>query len=109
MRVTLHRRTSTKTERIFAEILKRNHIPFDYSVSIHGREIDFIVDNYAIEIDGHLQDPIKNKSLIDEGFIPIHYTTHALRHNRYQVELDIINKHGIFSSSSRRSRNREPV
>lgn len=56
------------------ELLKENHIPFRAKVMIGGREVDFIVGKYAIDIDGHEQDASKNEMLVKYGWIPIHYT-----------------------------------
>jgi len=55
------------------ELLKRMHIPFEYKQKIGGREIDFIIGKYAVEIDGHDQDPIKNQMIFNEGYTPIHF------------------------------------
>lgn len=85
--------SSTKPERIFIEILKKNHIPFDYSVIVDGKEIDFIIKGYAIEIDGHKQSQEKNQWLFEQGFVPVHYTNHALLKNRSGVEQDIKSKY----------------
>lgn len=63
---------STKAERRFAEILKSQHIPFRTKVLIKGHEVDFIVGDYVIEIDGHDQDVEKNKLIIEAGLIPFH-------------------------------------
>ncbi len=63
---------STKAERKFMELLKELHIPFQAKVKIQGREIDFLIGRYAIEIDGHKQDVEKNKLLMSESFTPIH-------------------------------------
>lgn len=49
------------------------HIPFKYKQKISGREIDFVIGKYAVEIDGHDQDVSKNIMLFDEGLIPIHF------------------------------------
>lgn len=68
----LVRNKSTKAERRFAEILKSQHIPFRTKVLIKGREVDFIVGDYVIEIDGHDQDVEKNKLIIEAGLIPFH-------------------------------------
>lgn len=54
------------------ELLKRLHIPFRTKVIVKDREVDFIIRQYAIEIDGHPQDTLKNIMLVQEGFIPIH-------------------------------------
>lgn len=68
----LTKRHSTKGERRFMEACKKLHIPFQAKVMIQGREIDFLIGNYAIEIDSHQQDPEKNKMLIAQGLNPIH-------------------------------------
>jgi very-short-patch-repair endonuclease len=64
---------STKAERRFHELLKKSHIPFKCKVKIEGREVDFLIGKYAIEIDGHQQDVLKNKMLIEKGYNPIHF------------------------------------
>lgn len=43
------------------EFLKAKHIPFIAKSTIGGREIDFIVGNCAIDIDGHPQVRRKKK------------------------------------------------
>lgn len=68
----LTKKLSTKAERRFAERLKVNHIPFRTKIKIKGREVDFIIGKYAIDIDGHEQDCDKNVMLVGEGLIPIH-------------------------------------
>ena len=74
MRTIISKQNSTKPERKFAEYLKRHHIPFKHRVKICGREIDFLIDDHAIEIDGHVQDVNKNEQLVKAGYIPIHFT-----------------------------------
>lgn len=75
MRSTLNKKNSTKTERIFHEVLKSLRIPFRHRVMIDGREIDFLLpDKVCIEIDGHEQDWLKNHKLIKAGYTPIHLT-----------------------------------
>lgn len=64
---------STKAERRFSELLKENRISFRTKVKIGGREIDFLIGKYAIDIDGHKQDDEKNVMLVKLGYIPIHY------------------------------------
>lgn len=110
MRVNLSKSSSTKAERLFAEILKRNHIPFKHRVKIEGKEIDFLIGNYAIEIDGHSQESIRNTWLFSQGLIPIHYTNNALRTNLSAVEEDIRNKYDLFNTKVKfRSSNRESI
>jgi hypothetical protein len=64
---------STKSERKLMELFKKHHIPFKAKVLINKREIDFLLGNYAIELDAHIQDWEKNKMLIEYGLIPLHY------------------------------------
>lgn len=77
--IKLKKRHSTKNERRFMENLKRNHIPFKYKFRIEGREIDFIIGNYAVEINGHLQDTDKNEMLVRNGYIPVHINNNEIK------------------------------
>lgn len=72
---------STKAERRFAEILKQNHIPFRTKVIVKGREIDFLIGRYAIDIDGHNQARGKNEMLVQAGLIPIHISNQEIKNN----------------------------
>lgn len=92
MRINIIKKHSTKSERIFSEILKKHKIKFRFREKINGREIDFIIGKYAIEIDGHNQSSGRNKFLFDSGFIPLHYANRALLNERHKVENHILNK-----------------
>lgn len=92
MRTNLNKRNSTKAERIFYEILKKNKIPFKFRSKVDGREIDFIIGKYAIEIDGHPQSTKRNSWLIKLGYIPLHYSNEALYFKKDQVEIQIKQK-----------------
>lgn len=92
MRIALRKRTSTKAERIFAEILKRNRIPFEHRKKIEGREVDFVIGKYAVEIDGHPQDSSRNQWLAKIGYVPLHFGNRALREEPEIVEESIIRK-----------------
>lgn len=70
---------STKSERLFLEILKRKRIPFRTKVKIKNREVDFLIRKYAIDIDGHEQDGLKNHMLADNGYIPIHLDNKSVK------------------------------
>lgn len=78
MRTLLTRHSSTKAERKFHEILKKFHIPFTAKVKIQGREVDFVIKDYAIDIDGHKQDVSKNKMLISQGYNPVHLNNNEI-------------------------------
>lgn len=78
----LQKNKSTKSERRFSELLKELRIPFRTKVKIRGREIDFLVGNYAIEIDAHGQDVLKNQLLIEEGYNPVHFPNHSLKNSK---------------------------
>jgi hypothetical protein len=86
---TLKLRTSksTKAERVFFEILKGNRIPFKAKVKILGKEIDFLVGKFAIEINGHEQCLDKNNELIKSGYVPVHFSNYEIINHR-----QIINK-----------------
>jgi len=87
MRRNLSKKNSTLSERIFHECLKEMHIPFKHRWIIQGREIDFIVGDYAIELDGHNQDPIKNHMLLKEGYTPIHFNNKEIITNKQLIKL----------------------
>jgi len=86
MRKIIEKKNSTKAERIFYEILKKNHIPFKYSVVIEGREIDFLIGSVAVEIGNHSQDPLKNKGLIEAGYSLLFITNEELYNFPEKVE-----------------------
>lgn len=100
MRVIITKRSSTKAERLFAEILKKNHIPFIHRAKIEGKEIDFLIGNIAVEIDGHNQSSERNHWLHSKGFDPIHYQNNALYNDIFSVEESIINKYGLYIRSN---------
>ena len=79
------RKTSTKAERRFYEKLKAARIPFQYKLKINGKEVDFIVGKYAIEINGHVQDTDKNEMLAREGYTPIHISNNEV--TQFQIKL----------------------
>lgn len=78
MRTILTVRSSTKAERRFHEILKKLHIPFRSKVKIGGREVDFLIKKYAIDIDGHEQDVSKNVMLMRLGYSPVHFNNNEI-------------------------------
>ena len=69
---------STKAERRFSEILKKNHIPFKTKIIVKGREVDFLIGRSAIDIDGHNQDGQKNVHLVKAGYVPIHFSNREI-------------------------------
>lgn len=81
MRYNINKNNSTKSERIVYEILKENHIDFKHRWIINGREVDFLIGNIALDIDGHEQDTHKNQMLLEEGYIPVHLTNKEVRDN----------------------------
>lgn len=73
MRHNIHKSRSTKAERRVYEILKELGIPFKHRWIIDGREIDFVLGKYVIEVDGHPQGT-KNSWLAERGYVPIHFS-----------------------------------
>ena len=90
MRVKIDKKHFTKAERIFVEILKRNHIPFQAKVKIGGREIDFLINDIAVEIGNHSQDPNKNKVIIESGWSLLFITNKELYESPLKVENHVI-------------------
>ena len=80
--------------------MKKYHIPFKHREKLNGHEIDFIVGIYAVEIDGHPQQSVRNKMISDCGFTPLHYHNDALLKNRQEVEKDITTKLKIYGIRS---------
>jgi len=68
------------------EFLKKEHIKFRSKIKVGGREVDFIVGNYAIDIDGHLQDGEKNKMLLGLGYIPIHINNREIIKSKINIK-----------------------
>ena len=75
----------TKGERILGRLLQENHISFKTKVDIGGREIDFIIGNLLIEVDGHPQKEEKNNLLVNKGYKIIHFTNKEIYENRGKV------------------------
>jgi len=72
MRYQVTKKHSTKAERIVAEACKDLHIKFKHRWILNGRECDFVIGKYVLEIDGHEQDGEKNHTLAELGYVPIH-------------------------------------
>jgi DNA polymerase II small subunit/DNA polymerase delta subunit B len=87
---------STKAERRFAEILKKNHIPFRAKVIVNNREIDFLIGKYAIDIDGHKQDSSKNESLFNTGLVPIHISNKELQNDEFNTFTKWLIRHSSY-------------
>lgn len=81
----LQRGHSTKSERIFAEVLKENHISFRAKARIGIHEVDFLIGHLAVEINGHAQDEERNNDLIRLGYTPIHISNEDLKQNRKRL------------------------
>jgi len=78
MRYNIKKRNSTKAERKVYEVLKKLHIPFRHRWLIKDREVDFVIGDKVIEIDGHTQDSTKNEMLIKNGYTPIHLSNEQI-------------------------------
>lgn len=79
MRKIILKNHSTKTERKFYELLKKNKIPFEYKARVEGKEVDFLIGKYAVELDAHPQNSARNHLLLDNGYIPIHFANWKLK------------------------------
>jgi len=85
MRYNIDKRKSTRSERLFYEVLKEMKVSFKHRWIIHGKEVDFIIGRYVVEINGHEQDTNKNEFLVEHGYTPIHLE------NREVTKQNIIN------------------
>lgn len=54
------------------EVLKELRVPFKHRWIIEGREVDFLIGNVCLEINGHEQDEVKNQILAEKGYVPVH-------------------------------------
>lgn len=82
----LQKGKSTKAERIFAELCKELHVPFRSKVRISGREVDFLIGNYAIEINGHEQLISKNSLVLELGYIPVNISNDEVIQHRDELK-----------------------
>jgi very-short-patch-repair endonuclease len=89
MRYNVLKTNSSKAERIVFEILKEIKIPFRHRWMIDNHEIDFVIGNYAIEINGHEQDISRNEMIIKNGYIPIHFNNKYILDNRSELKTKI--------------------
>ena|SRR3990167_10914840 len=93
MRIT--KKHSSKPERILADLLVRNHIPFEFSKIIEGREVDFVLGRVIVEVDGvshqrrRVSEKSKNEMLVRLGYIPLHFSAKEVRINAQQVLREI--------------------
>jgi very-short-patch-repair endonuclease len=75
---------STKPERILADCLIRNKIPFKFREVIAGKEVDFVIGRVIVEVDGRIhrrkvaKDISKNEMLVGLGYIPLHFSAKEL-------------------------------
>lgn len=81
----LVKKRSTKSERVFAELLKSAHILFKTKVKIAERERDFVIGTVVVEINGHAQDEEKNNELVRLGYTPIHFSNDEILNNRESI------------------------
>lgn len=86
MRYTIRKHNSTKGERLVYEVLKELHIPFKHRWLINGREVDFVFDDIALEVNGHDQDLDKNQMLALCGYRAIHVHNEELTRD-YLIKL----------------------
>ena len=75
----------TKSERILARLLNENRIPFKTKLHIGKYEVDFLIGNLIVELDGHEQSKERNHELANLGYIPWHFTNKEIYENRQGV------------------------
>ena len=92
MRPQILIKNSTKAERIIIECLKELRIPFKHRWLILRYEVDFLVGNYIIEVDGRgMQSEKKNKILLEAGYNLIHISNlQAKERSQIKAQLEKI-------------------
>ena len=90
MRKNILKKQSTKAERIVYEILKELHIEFKHRWIINGKEVDFLIGNIVLEINGHEQSGERNHFLANLGYVPIHINNKEVYENRDSIKQLII-------------------
>ena len=85
-------RNSTTAERAIIECLKELHIPFEHKWWILHYEVDFLVGDYIIEVDGRkLQSEKRNKILLEAGYNLIHISNlQAKERSQIKAQLEKI-------------------
>ena len=92
---------STKPERIVYEVLKKNHIPFKFRWVLKGREVDFLIGKYILEIGDHKQDSEKNKMLLEEGYQVLQLSNKQIYDKRYKLESFLLKWLLIYLTSTK--------
>lgn len=77
-RISLTKKNSTRAERIVAQALRELRIPFEHRVFISTMEVDFLVGDYVIELDGHKQNSIRNTMFVRRGYKPVHLSNNQV-------------------------------
>lgn len=90
MRMNIEKKKSTKAERIVYEILKELHIPFKHRWLINNMEVDFLIWDHVIEIDGHDQRAERNNQFIKLGYVPIHFSNQEIINNREIIKSKLL-------------------
>lgn len=65
----------TKGEKRVGEILKRHRIKFKAKQRVGKYEVDFVIGNVVLEVDGEVHQEIKQEKdvfLAQKGFVPLH-------------------------------------
>jgi very-short-patch-repair endonuclease len=91
----ISKRGSMKIERVVADLLIKNKIPFEFRKIINGRETDFIIaDKIILEVDGIIhkdpkvkkKDGEKSKLLSDLGYrIFLRFSAKEIRQNKQKL------------------------
>jgi len=80
---------STKSERRLIEVFKELRIPFKHRWLLLGYEVDFLIGNIIIEVDGRKKQSVeKNKTLTEAGYDVIRISNLATK-ERSHIKLFI--------------------
>ena len=89
----LNKFASTKTERKFSEILKKNRIEFRFKQRIGKYEVDFKIGKLIVELDGEVHKGIKTERdvyLLQKGYVPVHLKNNEVWNNSDKLEEEVL-------------------
>ena len=66
---------------------------------IGGKEVDFLIGKYVIEINGHEQIGQRNHLLAELGYVPIHFQNEEIINNRNNIKNKLKEIYGFYKIS----------
>lgn len=72
------------------EVLKEIRLPFRHRWLLDKYEVDFLIGNIVLEVNGHEQDVQRNNKLVELGYIPLHLHNDEVFANKENLKEKII-------------------